>query len=58
MNKGVKRIASLFLAVVMLFSTMVVTTSAADVENVGALLDSYEKAAGHSQLRKTAEFLW
>ena len=43
MNKGVKRIASLFLAVVMLFSTMVVTTSAANVEvrDVGALLDEF-----------------
>lgn len=46
MNKGVKRIASLFLAVVMLVSTMVVTTSAADVENVGALLDSYTAGSG------------
>ncbi|MBQ3179545.1 MAG: family 20 glycosylhydrolase [Clostridia bacterium] len=46
MNKGVKRIASLFLAVVMLFSTMVVTTSAATVANVGALLDSYAAGSG------------
>lgn len=46
MNKGVKRIASLFLAVVMLVSTMVVTTSAASVANVGALLDSYTAGSG------------
>ena len=48
MNKGVKRIASLFLAVVMFVSTMVVTTSAANVTaaDVGALLDSYTAGSG------------
>ncbi len=46
MNKGVMRIASLFMVVVMLISTMVISVAAATVDNVGALLDSYTKGSG------------